>query len=185
MSKLNQHSLWATLAILLFAGTVNTTEQQQTSAQKDQKSISPPAAKPSAPISMQYKVLTASPKPGEEIEIEVSFNSPIKSPIKSNLTSAKKLTWMNSNKSWQSVVSKSGRREAMPRLKVIAPEDGIYYLHFVATVEIEGKLLAKPFTIPVQVGEGPFELEPVGEVIIDDKGQKVIIQEGESDNRGY
>ena len=135
--------------------------------------------KPGAPISMQYNVLTQSPQAGEEIEIQVSFNSRVKTPVMVEMTSAEKLTWLNSNKTWQNNFNKSGTREASPNLKVIANENGVFHIHLVASIEENGVVVSKPFTIAVQVGNGERQLETVGEVMTDSKGQKVIVQKAE------
>ena len=79
-------------------------------------------------------------------------------------------------------MNKSGVREALPVLKVIAPQNGLYYIRLVANVIKDGKTLAKPFVIPVKVGDGELVLEPAGEIVTDDKGQRVIIQKAETDN---
>jgi len=150
----------------------HTTEKELT-----QKTI---VGKPSAPISMSYKMLNSTAQPNEEINIEVSFQSQFDSPISIQMNSAEKLTWLNNSKNWQREMNKSGVRETLPPLKVIAPENGLYYIRLMASVVIDGKTLSKPFTIPVKVGDGSVVLEPVGEVVVDEKGQRVIIQKSES-----
>lgn len=139
-----------------------------------------PVGKPSAPISMSYKVLTASPQPGQEIEIELKFSSKINSAIvvEAN-SSANKLTLLNANKSWQSALNKSGDRQALPVLKVIGPEAGLFYFRLVANVVEDGKTMAKAFVIPVKVGDSETEVESNGKIVTDEKGQRVIIQKAE------
>jgi|GEM_PF-3596016 len=182
MKKLVQQSLMAISASLLVACTTDSTEQTVAQTPEKKEKVVMTTSKTTAPISMKYQLLTQSPKAGEEIEIAISFDSSIQSEVKSSMTSAEKLTWLNAKTSWQSGMSKTGQRESLPTLKVVAPKDGIYYISFVATVEYEGKTLARPFTIPVQVGDGPFEKAQKDETVVDDKGQRVIIQKGESDN---
>ena len=179
MNTINRIGLAALLSSAIMACT---SESGQQISHVEKKPANSSYSKPGAPISMDYKVLNTSPKAGDEIAIEVSFKSNVKTPIKSQMTSAKKLTWLNSSKNWNSQLQKSGEREPLPQLKVMAPADGMYYITLVATIEHDGQTMAKPFTIPVKVGEGPFELEPVGEVVTDEKGQRVIIQKGESNN---
>ncbi len=41
--------------------------------------------KPSAPINMNYKILTDNPVPGQEIEIQVTFSSPLKSNVSASM----------------------------------------------------------------------------------------------------
>jgi len=160
-----------------------TSDNNQTTVKSaERKIVNTPIGKPSAPISMSYKILNTSFKANEEINIEVTFQSRIDSPISIQMNSAKKLTWLNNNKNWQREMNKSGIRETLPPLKVIAPENGLYYIRLMASVVVDGKTLSKPFTIPVKVGDDPVELEPVGEVIIDEKGQRIIIQKSESNN---
>ncbi len=96
------------------------------------------------------------------------------------MTSAEKLTWSNNNTSWQSVLKNNGERESLPLLKIVAPADGLYYIHLMASIEKDGKVLSKPFTIPVKVGTGEVKFDPVGEVSVDQNGQKVIIQDAET-----
>ncbi|WP_168204027.1 hypothetical protein [Aliikangiella coralliicola] len=180
MNTINRIGLAALLGGALMACTSES--GQRVVSQVEKSPVSHTYSKPGAPITMTYNVLTSSPKAGEEIEIEVSFKSAAKSSVKSEMASAKKLTWLNGNTNWTSQLQKSGQRESLPVLKVIAPQNGIYYINLVASVEQDGKTMAKPFTIPVKVGEGPFELAPVGEVVTDEKGQRVIVQKAESNN---
>jgi hypothetical protein len=141
-----------------------------------------PIGKPSpAPISMQYKVLNSGAQPGETINLELKFDSPVKSAIQTKMTMAENLTVINKSNQWTSQMSKSGEREPLPQLQVVAPANGIYYIRFVASIEKEGKTLSKPFIVPLNVGNVAVELEPVGEVITDDKGQKVLIQKASTD----
>ncbi|MCP3673482.1 MAG: hypothetical protein GY829_03275, partial [Gammaproteobacteria bacterium] len=56
-----------------------------------------------------------------------------------------------------------------------------YYIRMMATIELDGKSLSKPFIIPVRVGDSTFELEPVGEVVTDEKGQTLIIQKADGE----
>jgi hypothetical protein len=138
--------------------------------------------KPSAPISMSYKVLTENPMPGQEIEIQVVFSSHIKKDVSANVKTAENLTWVSSEKSWQASFSKSGQYSAVPNLKVVAQEKGIFYIHIMANVMDNGKALYKPFVIPVNVGNVERTLESPGEIIVDENGQAVIVQKVDSDN---
>ncbi|MCP4270739.1 MAG: hypothetical protein GY781_02060 [Gammaproteobacteria bacterium] len=177
MKNLNIISLIAVLSSALFACTSDTSTSSSDITQKENKNVNTPIGKPSpAPITMDYKILNPLAKAGEEIQVEVKFNSREKAPVVSTMTSAKKLTWISSDISWQSEMTKSGNRESLPILKVVAPTDGIYYIRMIATIESDGKSLSKPFIIPVKVGNAVVELEPVGEVVTDEKGQTVIIQ---------
>ena len=158
-------------------------EKQAQVTEVDNKEVQTASVgKPSAPISMHYKVLTENPKVGDQVEIKVEFSSTAKSTISANMTAAKSLNWFNSEKSWQTSLNKSGQQSELPTLKVSADQKGVYYIHLMASVEVEGKTLYKPFTIPVNVGNGTVSLESPGEVVTDDKGQKVIIQSVDSDN---
>lgn len=178
--KTNKVLILAILTSILFGCAA---DREQVTSVVEEKWIVAPTGKPSAPISMKYRILTSTPKVGEEIEVEVSFQSKVESAInvKTNF-SDNKLSFLNNNKSWQSSMNKSGVRQALPVLKVVAPDNGLYYIRLVANVTLDGKTLAKPFVIPVKVGDGEVALEPVGEIVIDDKGQKVIIQKAKTEN---
>lgn len=136
--------------------------------------------KTGAPIDMQYKILNAKPQVGQEIEIEVSFNTPLKSSVNSQFHAPEKLIWVSSAKSFESSVNKASQRSTIPNIKVVAEKEGVFYVHLVASVMHDGKRLAKPFTIPVRVGNGAFELEKPGEVKVDEKGQTIIVQKAET-----
>ncbi len=155
-----------------------TAETPQKNMNSNQKTITV-NGKSGAPITMEYSVITQSPKAGDEIEIQVSFKSKLRSAVKVEVTSAEKLTWLSGDKNWQNIVNKSGIRESQPPLRVIASEDGVYYIHLIASIEENNSIMAKPFTIPVSVGNGVRILEEVGDVVTDEKGQKVIIQKAE------
>ena len=182
MKNIQSFGLLAVISLVLSACTADTTEPTKKVAETKKQVTRPITGKPSAPITMEYRILTSAPKAGEEIEVEVNFKSPVANIVSSKLTSAENMTWLNSEKSWQIQSNKSGQSNAMPNLKVIAPEDGRYFLRFVAEVEVEGVKQAKPFTIAIEVGDGPFEPESTQEVVTDKKGQKVIIQKAESDH---
>ncbi len=174
MKMMNTLLLTTAMAVMV-VGCAADKERAETQVKK--QTIIEPIGKPSAPISMSYKILTDSPKPGEEIEIEVNFQSKVESVIfvKAN-TSANKLTLINANKNWQSSMNKSGDRETLPVMKVTTSVEGLHYLRLVANVIKDGKTLAKAFVIPVKVGDSKVEIEPAGEIVTDDKGQRVIIQ---------
>lgn len=181
MKRISQsYFLIATVSLLL---SCSSEQENRLSAKPitEQKSVLKTAtSKTSAPISMQYKVLTQSPAVGQEIEIEVSFQSRVKSSINSKMTIAKKLLWVNDNTTWQSGFNKLNQREALPLLKVIASEEGRFYIHLIASIEVNGKLLSKPFIIAVNVGNAALKLAPAGEIMTDEKGQKIIIQKAET-----
>ncbi|WP_196139916.1 hypothetical protein [Aliikangiella sp. G2MR2-5] len=147
--------------------------------EKQSNSVKQSVGKPSAPIYMNYKLLTKNPSAGEQIEISLSFSSRVKSGIRANITPSDKLTWVSQQLDLHSELRKSGERSALPTLKVVAPKDGIFYIHLVASVEENGQILSKPFTIPVVVGKGDTQLE-VGQYEIDSKGQKVKVMKAES-----
>ncbi len=158
-------------------------DKEQISSTTEKKSMTAPTEKPSAPISMKYQILTTTPKVGENIEVEVSFQSKANSVIhvKTHF-SDDKLSLQNDNKIWQTNMNKLGVGKAIPILKVVASENGLYYIRLVANVEIDGTMQAKSFVIPVKVGDEEIALEPVGKVTIDDKQQKVIIQKANTKN---
>ena len=139
--------------------------------------------KPSAPISMNYVISKQNLEPGDEFSIQLDFHSPTESPISIKTTSTEKLTLLNAQTKWQTSATAPGRREVLPALNFVAPENGTFYIKLLASVEQEdGKILSKPFVIPVVVGDGAIQLQPVGEVVIDDNGRKIIIQKGDSSN---
>jgi len=162
--------------VILAATMVGCTVESNKKTSELNKSVPvQPLGKPSAPISMSYKILTESPKAGDEIEIQVRFQSRVKSPIKVQMDNAKNLTWHNSSKNWEPRVNKSGLSEPLPLIKISAPKNGLYYVNLIASVKEDGQMLAKPFTIPVRIGEGSVELDSTGEVMVDENGQKIIV----------
>ena len=171
-----------TLTVLLTACGTDTKVEQTTEAPVKTKASTTTYQKPGAPISMNYQILTQAPQPGDEIEIEVRFDSSIKSTISTKMTKGENLTLLNQEKSWQSFANKSGDFGTLPKLRFTADSEGIHYLNLIATVEEEGEVLSRPFIIPIKVGNGEVELESVGEVVTDGKGQKVIIQKAQKSN---
>lgn len=173
--------LLVVITSMIFACTSDN-NQTAVSPPTKQKTTSTPIGKPSAPISMTYNMLNSSPKPEEELNIEVNFQSSVDSPISVKMNSAEKLSWLNNDKNWQQSLNKSGERNTLPVMKVVAPENGTYYIRLVASVNIDGKMQSKAFVIPVKVGSDSITLEPVGKTLVDEKGQRVIIQKSESNN---
>ncbi len=189
MKFLNQ-SVFSKVIMGLLAGSVllgctNEVNQPnqiaESTANSDKPMIQIPG-KTGAPIYMEYRILTDAPESGQTVEIEVNVTSPLETTVSTEMTSAKKLTWLNAQKNWKNTLTKAGEKSALPTLKVIAESDGVYYIHFVATVEHNGESLAKPFTIPVSIGKGTVKLEKNGQVVTDEKGQKVIVNKAQSDN---
>ncbi len=167
------------MLILAFSASIvgcSAEKQKVASVSTETNSATASVGKPSAPINMTYKVLTENPVPGQEIEIRVAFSSPLKSTVSANMQAAEGLTWASANTRWQAEISKTGQYTNLPSIKVVAPANGVYYVHLVAQVMDNGKLQSKPFTIPVKVGNAEAKLQSPGEVITDEKGQKVIIQ---------
>ena len=180
MNTTNQLGVFAVVLMILTGCTKET--QTTVVGTTDKGATTQTTSKPSAPIYMSYKVMTESPAPGEEILIAVDFSSSIKSEVSAEMASAKKLTWVSNQTKWRFSPSKSEDLNDQTKFRVVAPEDGVYYINFVASVEQDGKVQRKPFTIPVNVGNGKVNLQSAGEVIIDDKGQKVIVQEVDSND---
>jgi len=173
------------LAVLLSSAAVactsdnNVVEQTEKSESNKVRSY---IGKPGAPITLDYILSKKNLKPGEEFNVQLSFQSSVESPIIVKASSFKKLTLLNSQKNWQTGLTKSGHRETLPALNLIALENGTFYIKLLASVEQNGQTFYKPFVIPVVIGDGAIQLQPVGEVVIDDNGQKIIIQKGDSSN---
>lgn len=136
--------------------------------------------KPSpAPISMNYQILTENPKAGQEIEVQVGFSSQLKSAIHTRISEPERFSLLNSTRSFTTQPNQFAKPGTSPKLVVVAPEDGIYYLRLIATIELDGQPVSKPFVIPVKVGSGEVKLQPVGEKVTDDSGQTLIIQKAD------
>ena len=171
------------LAITLAVAITGCTDKAPTVSEKNKIKLSTTSVgKPSAPISLNYQVLTENPVPGQEIEIKVAFSSLIKTDISINVKAAENLTWISTEKSLQSSLNKSGQYSEVPNLKVMAQENGIFYIYIMANVMENGQALYKPFVIPVNVGNVEKVIESPGNVVVDENGQIVIIQKVDTDN---
>ena len=174
------------LTVMVFAGMmVGCTSDDsavESPAKTETKKVLIPTGKPSAPITMNYVISKQNLAPGEAFSLQLNFQSALKSSISVKTNSPEKLTLLNTQTKWQTNMTQSGEREILPVLNLVAPENGTYYIRLMASVEQDGKVFSKPFVIPVVVGDGAIHLEPVGEVVIDDNGQKVLIQKGDSSN---
>ncbi len=170
------------LLILLVIGCISRKEHsvEKEESQPIRREVFASPGKPSAPITMNYKILSKNLKAGDEIEIEVTFTSTVNSPITSEMTSSGKLDWINSERSWQIPVNLTGPREKLPRVKVVAPKEGLFYIHFVAKIDDGNQKMTKAFSIPIKIGDGPIKLKPPGKVVTDSKGQRIIIQKADS-----
>ena len=151
-------------------------------AKTETKKVVVPVGKSSAPITMNYVISKENLEPGEAFSIQMNFQSSLPSSISVKTNPPEKLTLLNSQTNWQSKRTKSGERESLPVLSLVAPENGTYYVRLMASVEQDGEVFSKSFVIPVVVGDGAIHLEPVGKIVIDDNGQKILIQKGDSTN---
>ncbi len=158
---------------------INKVEHQ---AKIEKKVVTTPIGKPSAPITMSYVISKENIKPGDEFTVDLEFQSRVDSKISINTNSFKKLNLMNTQKSWSTGMIKSGKRDSQPKLNFVATENGTFYIKLMAGVVQDGNILLKPFVVPVVVGDGAVNLQAVGEVITDEKGQRVIVQKGSTNN---
>ena len=180
MRNVKSYSIACALTLGLVACGAEVQTEQPTDVSSKKATHSHSYQKPGAPIEMTYQVLTQAPQVGDEIEIEVSFDSSIKSMISTQMNAAKGLEFLNENTSWQSFANKSGLFESLPRLRVIAPSEGLFYINLVASIEEDGKVQSRPFVIPVKVGNGEVKLESTGQVITDENGQKLIVHKAQT-----
>lgn len=163
-------------------GCTSETSQTETASIEKAEVVHKYVGKPSAPILMNYEISNKQIEAGEEFEVNIEFSTSTKSEISLASTSAKTLNLLSDSKNWRSDILKPGEKAKAPSLRLIATENGTHYIKLVASIQHEGKIKSKPFVIPVVVGDGQVNLKAAGEVITDDKGQKVIIQKGDSTN---
>ncbi|MCO7223489.1 hypothetical protein [Pleionea sp. CnH1-48] len=172
-----------TVALSIASSLVGCTQEATPVVEMKKEAVAHAYSKPSAPIELDYKVLTKSPLAGDLIEIEVAFRSSTKAPVKASVSSAEHLVWVEGKPQWSTQLSaKTGKYSAVAPIRVIAEKNGRFYINLVASVEQDGKTQYRPFTIPVQVGNEAVQHKPVGTVVTDEQGQKILIQKGQSSN---
>jgi len=135
--------------------------------------------KMTAPIEVSYTLSKDKYAVGENISVDISLTSNVKKTISTKLNASKNLSLVSSESSWSSELNKSGVRQNQPSLQFVAEKEGKFYIDFVATVEVDGQMMGKAFSIPVQVGESG---QQEGNYEIDDKGQKVKVHKLKNDN---
>lgn len=165
---------------------LNQTQTQTEKAQQIEPQTSMTKGKPSAPINVEYQLLTPAPKPGDEIHIQLNLTSVTQSPIDCQLISANQLTWLNQQTGWQIQADQSGNYAQLPLFKMVAPAEGLFYLYLSASIEIDGQIMQKPFAIPVAVGDisklsksAAAKSADQNHIQIDQKGQKILIQKAQ------
>ncbi len=181
MNKLNRTIYFGFLLAIISACSM---EKDSNSSSKSAGKDNPIriTGKPSVPISMSYTISKNNLVAGDDFDVAISFQSKIDSSITVKTNSFKKLIGLNAKQTWKVKQTKSGEKELMPLLKFEALGNGTHYIRFTASVVEDGVTLTKPFIIAVEVGNAEVKLKSAGKVIIDDKGQTVIIQKAGSNN---
>ncbi len=136
--------------------------------------------KATAPIEMSFQLSKKTFSVGENIEVEISFDSKIKKSITTKLSESKNLQQLSSNNNWNLAFNKSGDRQAPEKLTFMAEQEGRFYLDFVASIEVDGKLMHKAFSIPIQVGQ--VTTQNVDGVVTDETGKKVKVYKLKENN---
>lgn len=167
------------LSVLVTSACSSDVQVNQQAAKKAPEHVHSSPGKMTAPIEMSYKLSKEKYSVGENIAVEVQLTSRIKKPISSRLNASKNLTLLSGETNWSTSLNKSGVRENQPSLQFLAEKEGKFYLDFVASIEVDGKMMGKAFSIPVQVGNTESE---EGQYEIDEKGQKVKVYKLKNDN---
>ena len=165
------------LAILslsvLFASACSSDAQVNHVAKHSDKQSKDYIGKVTAPIDMSYELSKAKYAVGENIELKINLTSKVKKPIMTQLNASKNLQQLSTESHWSVGLNKSGLRENQPTLSFVAEKEGLFYLDFVASIEVDGKMIGKAFSIPVQVGNA--SMQKPENVEVDEKGQKVKV----------
>ncbi len=136
---------------------------------------SQPAAKPSAPVSIDYDVI-GTPVVGEPVSIDLSVKStrgeaPVR--LSYRVLDAQSMSFPATQA--RDVALRVGNTEpAIRQITVVPQREGRLYVNVTAEVETDAGTLIKAIAIPVQVGSGPAEREPNGTLKQDPNGDAVM-----------
>jgi hypothetical protein len=133
------------------------------------------AGKPTAPISIEYDIIGA-PIVGHPVNIDLAVRStqgdrPVK--LTYRVLDTGSLSFPESQVREVSVRVNQAQTAAR-QVTVVPQREGRLYLNVTAEVETESGAMIKSIAIPVQVGSGPGEREPAGEVTEDADGEAII-----------
>lgn len=130
--------------------------------------------KPGAPISMRYEILSGAPEVGKAIDIQMQFESKSESAISATLSSVGEFALLSNQKTWKGDLTR--RNDNAPRVKVVPKKTGLHFVHLMASIDVGGKLRARPFAIAVRVGNAPIKFDPVGRILRDARGERLVVQ---------
>lgn len=156
---------------VLLTSACSTEVQVNQVAQESKKETRDFIGKVSAPIEMTYQLSKDKYAVGENIDVQIVLTSNVKKPISTKMNANKNLKLLSRQTQWQSDLNKSGMRENQPVVQLMAEKEGTFYLDFVASVEVDGRMMGKAFSIPVQVGNKLSK--QADNYVVDEKGQKV------------
>ena len=151
--------------------TAETAADNKETIRNSQPQASP--GKPSAPIKMDYQLL-GKPVIGQPLEISVNLSTPINKTVNAKYSHEKQLH--SDNHRQLSFKPASGRKPENRIISITPMEEGIHYITIMAEVEIDDRIQAKSFVIPIEVGEVDWKkhLAPEGTIKNDSNGGKVI-----------
>jgi len=141
------------LGLLLLAGTVMAAQPQSSAidAAQEETPIIRFSDKPHAPVDVAYQFQSV-PEVGQPLVIELQFRSPGTTRVQ-DMSYRSESQLIVSDRGAASLVPNSGAENIVSQTITTIPKaNGLYHLSVYASVRVDGRLLHRIVSIPVQVG---------------------------------
>jgi len=140
-----------------------------------------PVSKPGSPYTIAYRII-GTPVVGSPVTVALRVapnlgSQPVN--LEYRINDATSMVLADSQPARVRMEFVANEPELQPQVTVVPQREGRFYLNVSASFETDDGTLSTITAIPIQVGAGSRELQPNGEVQVDENGETVRVLTGE------
>ena len=132
-----------------------------------------PGAPTLVPVDVKYRLLNT-PQVGQPLSIELTLVSSVANAGLGFALEPESGLSVKPDSRVQSFAGKAAMTPETTTVVITPSREGRFYLHVNANVIVSGVSKSRVISIPIQVGEGPPELETLGEIKTDAEGNPIV-----------
>ncbi len=125
------------------------------------------------PVNLKYRLLET-PRVGQTFDIELTVVSSVDTPSLGFDVAPDDGLAVDTASATYTVSGKPANSPETTVVSVTPTREGRFHLHVSANVMVEGRILTRAVPIAIQVGRGTLALEQMGEIRMDEDGNRVV-----------
>ncbi len=125
------------------------------------------------PVNLKYRLLET-PQVGQPFDIELTIVSSIDTASLGFDVAPEDGLAVDAGSATYTVSSKPANSPETSVISVTPTREGRFHLHVTANVMVNGQMLSRVVPIAIQVGQGTLQLEQMGEIKVDEDGNRVV-----------